>query len=178
MIRVPSACSIARPTTSDRLTLWPCSGRERRAGSRCWFSSLLPCSECGGNLAIISGRTRRHARYAALGISTVAMTFIGTGSRENNMELADMDGDGKMDLVTNSAIFFQSNPHSWTTVTLNSSFKGLALLDIGSGQGSINVVGLGGTGPYSFVRQEGNSFAHLYSMITAAFVRGSTVQEK
>ena len=37
------------------------------------------------------------------------MTFIGTGSRENNMELADMDGDGKMDLVTNSAIFFQNN---------------------------------------------------------------------
>ena len=96
------------------------------------------------------------------------MTFIGTGSRENNMELADMDGDGKMDLVTNSAIFFQNNPHSWTTVTLNSSFKGLALLDIGSGQGSINVVGLGGTGPYSFVRQEGNSLAHLYSMIATA----------
>ena len=55
------------------------------------------------------------------------MTFIGTGSRENNMELADMDGDGKMDLGTNSAIFFQNNPHSWTTVMLNSSFKGLAL---------------------------------------------------
>ena len=82
------------------------------------------------------------------------MTFIGTGSGENNMELADMDGDGKMDLVTNSAIFFQNNPNSWTTLMLNASFKGLALLDIGSGQGAINIVGLGGTAPYSFIWQE------------------------
>jgi hypothetical protein len=82
------------------------------------------------------------------------MTFIGTGSGENNMELADIDADGKMDLVTNSAIFFQNNPNSWTTVVLNSSFKGLALLDIGSGLGAINVVGLGSTAPYQFVWRE------------------------
>jgi hypothetical protein len=36
--------------------------------------------------------------------------FIGTGSGENNMALADIDGDGKLDLVTNGFVFFQNSP--------------------------------------------------------------------
>ena len=78
-------------------------------------------------------------------------TYIGTGYGENNMDLADFDGDGKIDLVTNTAIFFQNNPSSWSRVYLNrTATNGVALLDIGSGRGSINVVGMGQP-PYPIV---------------------------
>jgi hypothetical protein len=72
---------------------------------------------------------------------------IGPGFGENNMFLADIDGDGKMDVVTPSSIFFQNSATSWTQVTYSSSFRGVGLLDIGSGLGSIN---LSGTGPSPF----------------------------
>src|SRR5205814_8533734 len=75
---------------------------------------------------------------------------IGTGSGENNMAIADVDGDGKLDLVTNSAIFFRNSPYSWSKTALNRASNGVALLDIGSGQGAINVVGMGRS-PYPFV---------------------------
>ena len=69
---------------------------------------------------------------------------IGPGYGENNLELADIDGDGKLDIVTPSSVFFQNSATSWTQVQYSSSFRGIALLDIGSGLGSIN---LSGTGP-------------------------------
>jgi hypothetical protein len=69
--------------------------------------------------------------------------FIGTSSGETNMALGDIDGDGKTDLITNTAIYFQNTPTSWTQVNLNRTSNGVALLDIGSGLGSVNIVGMG-----------------------------------
>ena len=72
---------------------------------------------------------------------------IGPGLGENNMFLADIDGDGKLDVVTPSSIFFQNSATSWTQVQYSTSFRGVGLFDIGSGLGSIN---LSGTGPSPF----------------------------
>ena len=72
---------------------------------------------------------------------------IGSGLGENNLEIADIDGDGKLDVITPSSIFFQNSPNSWTQVQYSQSFRGVALLDIGSGKGAIN---LAGTGPAPF----------------------------
>ena len=77
------------------------------------------------------------------------MHVIGPGSGENNLELADIDGDGKMDIVTPSSIFFQNGPTSWTQVQYSTSGRGVALLDIGSGNGSINLVGTQPASPYN-----------------------------
>ena len=76
--------------------------------------------------------------------------FIGTGSGENNMAIADIDGDGLLDLVTNAFVYFQNNVDSWTAVPLPRSSNGVTLLDIGSGMGAINVVGLGNA-PFNFI---------------------------
>ena len=76
---------------------------------------------------------------------------IGTGTPENNMLLADIDGDGKVDLVTNAWIFFQNSASSWTRVAYNRRSFGVSLLDIGSGAGSINLIGMSVSSPYPFV---------------------------
>lgn len=68
------------------------------------------------------------------------MTLIGAGEGENNLILADIDGDGKIDVVTAHHIYFQNSPTSWTAVQYNSAFRGVALLDIGSGKGPIDLV--------------------------------------
>lgn len=76
--------------------------------------------------------------------------FIGAGSGENNMAIADIDADGKLDLVTNAFVFFQNNTDSWTPVALDRTSNGVALLDIGSGRGAVNLVGMGNS-PFPFV---------------------------
>jgi hypothetical protein len=78
------------------------------------------------------------------------MHVIGPGSGENNLVLADLDGDGKPDLATGNSIYFQNDPDSWTVVQFNDAFRGIAQLDIGSGNGSINLVSTG-TAPYDAV---------------------------
>ena len=72
-----------------------------------------------------------------------AVHFIGTGSDEGNMALGDLDGDGRTDLVTNTAVYFQNSPTSWTQMNLNRTGNGAALLDIGSGLGAVNIVAVG-----------------------------------
>ena len=67
-----------------------------------------------------------------------AMHYIGPGFGENNLFLADIDGDGKIDILTNSRIYFQDSPTSWTTLFLSSIWRGVTLLDIGSGLGPVN----------------------------------------
>jgi hypothetical protein len=64
--------------------------------------------------------------------------FIGNGLG-HDVCLADVDGDGKIDVVTQYGIYFQNTPDSWAYRGLG-SLKGLALLDIGSGKGAINIV--------------------------------------
>jgi hypothetical protein len=71
---------------------------------------------------------------------------IGPGLGENNLVMADIDGDGKIDLVSPSSVYFQNSPDSWTQMQYSTSFRGVALLDIGSGNGAID---LGGTQPVS-----------------------------
>jgi hypothetical protein len=73
-------------------------------------------------------------------IDVWTMHTIGTGYGEDNLILADLDGDGKPDIATGSYIYFENNPDSWTKVQYNTAFRGVATLDIGSGNGSINLV--------------------------------------
>jgi hypothetical protein len=79
------------------------------------------------------------------------MHLVGPGMGEDTLQLADIDGDGKTDIVTPSFIYFQNDPTSWTQVQYNTSFRGVALLDIGSGSGAINLVGTQSASPFSLV---------------------------
>jgi regulation of enolase protein 1 (concanavalin A-like superfamily) len=80
---------------------------------------------------------------------TWTMHVVGPGQGENNLLIADIDGDGKMDIITPSSVFFQNSSSSWTQVQYSQSFRGVALLDIGSGHGSINLVGTQPASPYN-----------------------------
>jgi FG-GAP-like repeat/Putative binding domain, N-terminal len=82
---------------------------------------------------------------------TWVMHTIGTGLGEDLLVAADIDGDGKMDFATSAFIYFQNNPDSWTQVQYNSAFRGVALLDIGSGLGSINLVSIGPSPSFNVV---------------------------
>ncbi|HEY4046493.1 MAG TPA: chitobiase/beta-hexosaminidase C-terminal domain-containing protein [Acidobacteriaceae bacterium] len=77
--------------------------------------------------------------------------IIGPGYEEDNLLLQDIDGDGKLDIVTPSSIFFQNSSDSWTQVQYSTSFRGVASLDIGTGNGSINLVGTQPASPYNLV---------------------------
>ena len=94
-----------------------------------------------GRLDIIACRDNAMYWYQNPGVGATGAWvehFIGDGLG-HEVELADMDGDGKIDVVTQFGIYFQNNQDSWTYKGLG-KLKGLALLDIGSGKGAINVV--------------------------------------
>ena len=78
-------------------------------------------------------------------------TLIGAGHGENNIAIGDLDGDGKPDVATNAIMFFQNSPSSWTAVTYNDTYNAVALLDVGSGLGRVNIVGNAPTPPYDIV---------------------------
>ena len=62
--------------------------------------------------------------------------------------LGDIDGDGKIDVICSSsgelkvsgAILFQNTPDSWTEIRFGKIGESVALLDIGAGMGTINIV--------------------------------------
>jgi hypothetical protein len=103
---------------------------------------------------------------------TWAETVIGSGYGENTMRLADIDGDGKIDVVSSSGIYFQNSPTSWTKVAVGSSFRGAALLNIGSGLGAVNLVTNGPSPNYDVVWYEnprehgGNARTDAWTMYT------------
>jgi hypothetical protein len=76
------------------------------------------------------------------------------GADENNLTMADIDGDGKIDIISPEFIYFQNSADSWTPVQYSTSFRGDAVLDIGSGLGAINLVGTQPTGALSAVWYE------------------------
>lgn len=80
--------------------------------------------------------------------------LIGSGYGENNLDIADIDGDGKLDVITPSSVFFQNSADSWTQVQYSGSFRGVAVLDIGSGLGKINLAGTGPSPAYNIVWYE------------------------
>jgi hypothetical protein len=65
----------------------------------------------------------------------------GPGEGENSLVVGDLDGDGKKDVATHTTIFFKNTPTSWTAKKYNSGYNSVALLDIGSGRGKINLAG-------------------------------------
>lgn len=78
--------------------------------------------------------------------------LIGSGGNGGrSIAVTDMDGDGKPDVITDSYLAFQDGPDSWTTIDYGAalsgnyavSSNGVALLDIGSGRGAVNIVTLG-----------------------------------
>ena len=79
---------------------------------------------------------------------------IGPGIAEDNLLLKDIDGDGKIDVVTPSYIFFQNSSTSWTALQYSTSGRGIALLDIGSGNGSINLAGTQPSSPFNQIWYE------------------------
>ena len=79
--------------------------------------------------------------------------IVGTLSQgaTHELTLADVDGDGKFDIVSNDTIFFQNSPTSWTQISTSNytrTQKGLTLFDSGSGKGAIDVAGTGES-PYN-----------------------------
>ena len=76
--------------------------------------------------------------------------LVAPGINGKSIVLADVDRDGKLDIVTDSYIAFQNGPDSWEVVDYGAIFPGIyaitgngvALLDIGSGRGAINIVGI------------------------------------
>ena len=87
-------------------------------------------------------------RNAGTGSGPWQQNLIGTGRGENNIVIGDVDGDGKADVVTNSIIYFQESPASWTPKVYNDTYNAVALLDIGSANGRINIVGNEPRPPY------------------------------
>jgi FG-GAP-like repeat len=73
-------------------------------------------------------------------IGTLTPSGSASGDDEGPMVLGDVEGNGKVDVVTSQAIYFPDTPTRWTKTQIGASNRGAALLDIGSGHGRINLV--------------------------------------
>ncbi len=98
---------------------------------------------------------------------------IGTISQgdTHEMYLADLDGDGQLDVVCNTSIFFRKPSGGWiqiATANYNRTEKGLSLFDSGSGLGAIDLLGTGNSpnfqlGWYENPRDAGNHTGNAQS---------------
>ena len=79
-------------------------------------------------------------------------TVTSNAPGENNFILKDIDGDGIVDLVTPHTIYMGTGADFGQAVEYNNGgFRGLALIDVGSGKGAINLVGTDSNAPFNFV---------------------------
>ncbi|HEY7795157.1 MAG TPA: FG-GAP-like repeat-containing protein [Gaiellaceae bacterium] len=63
------------------------------------------------------------------------------GEGENTLAVGDLDGDGRKDVATNTRVYFKDSPTDWTERQYNTGYNSVALLDVGSGRGRINLAG-------------------------------------
>ena len=81
-------------------------------------------------------------------VSSWTKHVVGTISQgvTHELFLVDLTGNGLLDIVTNTTIFFQNSPGQWTqisTANYDRTEKGLYPFDSGSGLGAIDLLGTG-----------------------------------
>jgi hypothetical protein len=114
------------------------------------------------------------------------MHVINPNAGAHDIRLADIDGDGKMDIVcsgssglgTHGYVAFQNSPTSWTNVQVANPGDGIATLDIGSGLGAINIAGVDPSGNVSWWENPreagGNARTGTWTQHIIAKVTGAT----
>ena len=81
----------------------------------------------------------------------VAHVIDSNATGENNFIMKDMDGDGVPDMVTPHSIYFRTGANSWQELFYDNNFRGVTLLDIGSGKGDINIIATAPTAPFGYL---------------------------
>lgn len=81
-------------------------------------------------------------------VSSWTKHVIGSISQGSTHELymADLTGNGLLDIITNTTIFFQNSPGNWNQISASNydrTEKGLYLYNSGSGLGAVDLLGTG-----------------------------------
>ncbi|MFZ4585171.1 MAG: FG-GAP-like repeat-containing protein [Acidimicrobiia bacterium] len=85
----------------------------------------------------------------------VGDVVFGVGGMEppeaHDFSIADIDGDGRADVITNAFVFFNDGRDSWSKVTYNRTGQGAGVFDAGSTLGAVNLLGIGNEAPHDLV---------------------------